>query len=647
MEELLNELIKKEGWTLHGKGPDRHIILYGEKFPYTHPCMIHLKIYRTSKNPEIKYLHMKAAHDYLWPGEVWHFWTEKRFRRHCGSWKFITHAGGASTTKSYDMGKLAVLWWLADPKHRAVVVASTTLEAIKGRIWGYILKMLNSISLSIPFKVFEGNSPKVLYMGEDRKKDPLHGMFAVAAQAPSSSGKSSSVEDQKIRNWIGRHPDNGLLVILDEATDLPVSILNAVSNLDAKGWFQMHSIGNSASKDDLHGALATPKNGWKSIDPFKDDEWETQQPDGLCLFYSCYASPAILEKDPVLRAKYETIFRSAEAVREQEIRLGKTSNNFYRFVLGFWQDRSLEEKVLSENFLEKYLVRSKTEWLGLRPLNMVGGLDSAFSTGGDKCILRLAQLGVAANGQVVLDYKDTTLLFELKIEADSLDPTEMQIAKQALKILRAYRVPLDQVCIDSNGQGRALGSVLHLLALQSTPEEKRQFDFGMAQPLKIYSVRRGQKSVNSFDVIIKTAHELWFTLRDYIQNMQIKGLDNVTVEQLQFRKVSFIGKNNEAILETKQEFKARMQAKNPKLAHSPDEADGAALALQAAIVKFQFYPGQMIEIPRPQTFEDMKMYLHQEEVRMVSEKEASEEAPPAADFSGDITLVAEYSRDFN
>lgn len=55
----------------------------------------------------------------------------------------------------------------------------------------------------------------------------------------------------------------------------------------------------------------------------------------------------------------------------------------------------------------------------------------------------------------------------------------------------------------------------------------------------------------------------------------------------------------------------------------------------------------MIEIPRPQTFEDMKMYLHQEEVRMVSEKEASEEAPPAADFSGDITLVAEYSRDFN
>lgn len=507
-------------------------------------------------------------HDLLWPRELWHYWTEERFRAHCEGHKFITLAGGASTSKSYDSGKLATLFWLSGPHKRTVVVASTTLDSLTGRIWGYITNFMNTLDIPVQHRYYSSKPPRILF----HPKDTIHGMFAVAAKRGDS--------EASIREWIGRHPKEALLVILDEGTDMPPAILGAVANLDTAPWFQLMCIGNSSSRFDLHGILSTPKVGWDKIDPKVDKKWETTQENGICMFFSCHDSPAIHETDPVRKAKLGHFLITAEEIEQKGKVLGFDSESFYRFVLGYWKDGSTDETVISDKFLGEFRVKQLAEWSGIYPLSMVAGLDPAFSVGGDNCVLRLAVLGHTVDGDIVLDYRKDRLLFYIEISRLSEDSAEIQIAKQVLKILEDFRIPLSAMAIDANGQGRALGEVIRLQA-KSTE-----------MPIKIYSTRGGSGVKNSFDVTIKTSMDLWGAFRDYIQTDQIRGLDDTTIAQLTTRMVNQNEKTGKMQLELKREYRIRMGAISPILAKSPDEADAAVLALQAAIMKYGFTPQQ-------------------------------------------------------
>lgn len=612
----IDGLIAKEGWSIIKEGRDEYIIAYGQKFPKTHPLAVHLKLYRTEKNPELKFIHMKAAHDYLWPEAVWHYWTERRFREHCKAWKYISYAGGASTGKSYDAAKIALLFWLANPKGRAVIVASTTLESLNARIWGYCTKLLHEAAVKLPYIMMRGAPPKILF---DRN-DTIHGMFCLAAKQGD--------DDKAISSVIGRHPNEGLMIILDEATDTPPAILKALPNLESGvEIFQCMAIGNSLSKFDLHGAISTPKAGWATIDAAKDVQWETTQKHGTCLFFSCYESPAILDPSPETRAKLARFLITQEQITEKEKLYGKDSDAFYRFVLGFWRLDSTDDTIISKQFISDFSVFDRAQWSGIHPLHVVAGLDPAFSTGGDQCILRLAILGQATNGQIVLDFRGDEFVFKIAISATSEKSADLQIADQVLKILSDFNVGLQDLCVDANGQGRALGEVLRLRAKS------------IQAPIKIYSTAGGNKQVRSFDVVIKTNHELWFAFREFIQHGQIKGLDRTAVMQLTTRKVLI--KGGKQYLEAKKDYKTRMGAVAPSLAHSPDEADACSLALQVAMQNYGFTPGQRQDDMRARSFEHEKFWVFNQ-IRKVEEQQRvveEENAPPVADFLGDVADI--------
>lgn len=522
---------------------------------------------------------MKAAHDYLWPDPlVWNFWTERRFRHHCKDWQFISMAGGSHIAKSYDAAKIALLYWLADPEHRGIIVASTTLAGMERRIWGYILKFLKSAAIQLPYHYKQTPNPKITYRKDELKKagearDTLHGMMAIAAKRGDSS--------EAIANWIGTHPDNGMLVVLDECTNMPTAILDAIPNLDtAKGGFQLIGIANSDSKYDLHGMLSTPKVGWNNIDPYRDHTWETTQHKGVCLFFSCYESPAIMEQDPVKKAALSKVFITQEKLERKEQNPGKDSEGFWRFTLGFWKSSAVDNTVISEPFLKDYKIGKDTEWSGLYPLKICAGLDPAFSTGGDNCVLRLAYLGVDIMGNVVLDFKRETLLFKIPIAPNSGSSAESQIATKVLSILNQHGATLANLCIDASGAGRGLAEILKLTANS------------LFTPKKIFTIRHGRQRTEEEGVFVKTNYELWFGFRDFIQKAQIRGLDDITLMQLTTRLVEIDPNSKRQTLENKLEYRQRMKGVQPELAHSPDEADAAALCLQSAILNFGFYPGE-------------------------------------------------------
>ena len=79
-------------------------------------------------------------------------------------------------------------------------------------------------------------------------KDTIHGMFAVAAR--------QGEDERVISTWLGRHPDEAIMVVLDESTDMPPALVKALPNLESGvELFQCLAIGNSLSKFDLHGEI--------------------------------------------------------------------------------------------------------------------------------------------------------------------------------------------------------------------------------------------------------------------------------------------------------------------------------------------------------------------------------------------------------
>lgn len=610
------ELCKFEGWEVD-KGQDGSpcILAEGRQFPIAHPFAIHSKIYRTDTNPDTKYMHLKRMHDILWPKyiDTWNYWDERRFREHCKPWKYVSYAGGASCGKSHLAARLALLYWLAAPAKRTVLVASTSLESLNSRIFGYVVRFLYEIELNLPFEYRRGNPPKILFNSNDK----VHGIYAVAAKQGD--------DDRAIRDIIGRHPDEGLMVILDESTDMPDSLLSALPNLQAGDiHFQLTAIGNSKSKNDLHGALSTPKDGWKSVDPMKDIQWETTQKDGTCLFFSCYESPAIHEPDPVKRRLLSKFLVTREQINSKEKLYGSDSEAFMRFVLGYWRIGSDDDTVISPLFLKEFGVRKTAEWGGYDDLVLVAGLDVAYSTGGDDCLLRLAVLGQDVQGRVLLDFRKEELIYKIDISAMAGVASEIQIAEQVIAILNKYNVTLDRLAVDATGQGRAISSVIQLKA-QST-----------YTPIKIYSVKHGKAKETPFDIVVKSTLDLWTDIRDFIQTDQLRGIDEETLLQLTSRLIVPVGTTGRYTLENKPTYKARMNNINSTLAHSPDRADALSLCLQAAKIRMGFVPGQKREVTRDSSHILDKLYALQDEVRGEAIMNGGAEVIPVASFSGDM-----------
>lgn len=585
------DLCRKAGFTVEKK----IVYAYGKEYPLVEPVSIHLHAYRTHISHQTRYDAMYAAFAMLWPKQVptYNYWMERIFWEHCNhETEFISLAAGGGIGKTHTAGYVGSIFWLSNPRQNTVVVTSTTLNALLGKILGYTLTSLRSISISSPFK-FKTSPPPCIVPIPD--PDFKHGIFGVAVK--------QGTDQEAIKEIIGRHPIHSFLLILDEAPYMPVGVLGALSNLKKalQGRFQAIGIGNPLGTDDLHGIISTPKNGWDSVN-INTPRWETTQPKGVCLYFNPYDSPAIHEQDPEKKKLLSKLLPTAEKLAEAERDEGKESDEFYRMTLGFWRNVSTNKTIVSEAFLKDYDPTKPAEFSGKHPLAIVAGLDPAFSVGGDKCILRLAVLGHHVNGKMVLDYRGPQFVFNIPILARTGKSAELQIADQVIEICKKYGVPLNTLCVDASGAGRALADVLQLRSN------------GSLTPTKIFSTnisKKHGKDITRLDEVISSAHEMWFKGREFISHQQVHGLDPLAYGQLHTRLV--IEKGGKKELENKYDYRQRMSKISGVFGRSPDEADAAMLCLQSAILHYGFYPGQTKEMTRYKDNDSMRFDIAKRE----------------------------------
>jgi len=639
-------LIQAEGWTLY-KNPKKGKDPYLVKTPYEddigplkakHPAFLHLEIYAKHKLPSVKFQHLKKARDIFWPDKIWHDWTKRRYEAHCQGYNFITQAGGGSKGKSHDWAEIAVLFYFSNPLENNVTVASTTLASLKGRIWGYITEMVRTMAVQPQYTYTSSPTPQILpVINKDNlkasgrgkiDKDTLHGMFAVAAKVGDSY--------QVISTWIGKHPKNKILLVLDEGTEMPISILDAVPNLNSHPEkFQLAAIGNSRSTQDLHGLLSTPANGWDSVS-IDLDEWKTTQNNGICQYFNPYRCPAIIDPDPVRRKLLSKFLIGEDNLKQKELDLGTDSENFYRMVLGFWKSMSTEDTTVSDKFLKDFSPRKKVQWSGYYPIHRVAGFDFAISQDGDNPLLRIANVGHDLDGTVKVDFAGESSIFKLQMLAIADKSFELQLADQIIEILMRYGVTLNNLAIDITGQGRAIGEVIRLR------NEQKGYPLGIGFPLKIYSMSQHNKTKrkeSAFDIVPMSVHELYTDIRTYIEKDSIRGLDEVTIRQLTNRQI--IRKNDKSMLESKKDYKKRMAAIGQ--AHSPDEADASALAIQVVKQRLGIMPGTIWKTPDS---EKAQGYLDKVHAMSAQQQVVVRAAPvmPKVSFSRGLESYAKFRR---
>lgn len=593
-DDLIN-LATREGFEVEPTPEGTHRVhAYGKIYTLSDPASLYLKIYRDNrKNPQIMFTCMKRVHDFLWPQyiDTWNHWTERRFQAHCEGYKVVVYAGGAAIGKSLDAAKIDLIYYLTDPLSISCVITSTTLRSVQSRIWGYVVKLLRDSKLPLPLKYFSSMPPSVRYVGQN---DQIHGMYAAAIKQGD--------DERTIGDVIGRHPDYGLNATIDESTSVESAIIKAIPNWEqGVEEFRLKAIGNSRSKNDLHGALATPKNGWDSVKPERDWVWETKQEGGICLYFYPWDSPAILEKDPVRKEKLSKFLVTKELIEKNEKKYGKDSESFMRFTLGWWPEETLDDITITEKFLSEHEVTERAEWSGYYPLAICAGLDPAFQLGGTGCVLRLAVYGQDVNGKLLLDFKGEELLHRIELRPNMKISAEQQLADRVLEILAKYGCPLRNVCMDATGIGRALGGLIHVVSREPDP------------PIRIVSARTAglntsgrKKNVTDPHILVMSPSDLWLQFRAFVQHGHIRGLDSNTITQVTHRLIN-TKPNGKMVLETKEEYKTRMATIDPSQARSPDEADAVMLTLQAAIYTLGLRPG--LERPLP-NFGNNELLFH-------------------------------------
>src|SRR5687767_8835225 len=119
--QTLRELCLLEGWELTQHG----IRVNGENLPLAHPFQVYLKLYREAATPVDKLRYFQRTHDLLWPQMVLtnNAWQERIFKGHCDNWSQIVLAAGAGAGKSLSAAKVALIFWLSDPKRNAVIIS--------------------------------------------------------------------------------------------------------------------------------------------------------------------------------------------------------------------------------------------------------------------------------------------------------------------------------------------------------------------------------------------------------------------------------------------------------------------------------------------------------------------------------------------
>lgn len=476
--------------------------------------------------------HRRNAIKILWPwvDKYWHEWNDLCLWAWC-NYDEISTTGCAAAHKTFTFTLLAILEWLAKPTHTGVMLTSTTIGALRGRIWSEMKKFYDQSAIPFGYNVVDSMQKIQFKQGEDK--------FAIRGIAVNSGEIEKTVG-----NLQGNHPER-MIVIVDEAAQTPEAIFTARANLSAgTTFYRFVAIANASDQYDAHGKFSEPKEGWSTIS-VDSESWETRT--GVCLHFDGLKSPNVR-----LGKQYYPRLFSQETIDKNRNDFGENSLEWWMYVRGFWPPRGVRDTVLDASTIEEGKAREKVLWEGSRIRNMAA-LDPAFTTGGDRCIYYPAKAGNFADGKLGLELLPPV---HIQLVASATYPVNYQIADRVAELNVEYGVYWEDFSMDSTS-----ASGLVDIISQKYSSEFRKVSFGGAPtdgPISIDDRREAKK------VYGNRVTQIWFCVNRLVLAGRIRGMAMETAKEFCSRK--YVLKNEKTVVESKGEMKKRTGGVSPDLA---------------------------------------------------------------------------------
>lgn len=295
----------------------------------------------------------------------------------------VVFAGAASISKSFAGGLWILGDWQSTPHATSSWVATTSLQASEDRIWGIIAKLHREAK--VPIGKLVDYRHMIVWSGAafDESKDYK---AAIKALAFATGG-----EGQKAVATTRGRKNARVRLGMDELPEMEQLCLMTKSNLTANNDAVFFGIGNPSAEDNPHTKWCLPKgcDNFDSVGP-EMEEWETQT--GKCIYFNGKKSPNMQApaNEPV---PFPFLLDRKKIARMLEQNYGdENAVDFMRNAVGWWPKTGFIQTILSEAVINSANTEEEPPW-DFNDITMLGGFDTAFTEGGDRCVLSVGRQG--------------------------------------------------------------------------------------------------------------------------------------------------------------------------------------------------------------------------------------------------------------
>lgn len=506
-----------------------------------------------------KYQHARNAVDLLWnsdsknPGFIWTPEAEKMTLEACRN-KYLGICGASSCGKSHWAGMWALLNFYAAPTKTMVLVTSTSITAAKQRVWGSVQNLWNKLPVHYRKMAKMVGSNGILRYNEvddDKAQTDTRGITLVAAEAKQ--------DKDAVQKLIGRKQER-MFLLLDEHADISKSTNTAAkSNLVNNPEFQCVSMANPKDTFDAFGDFCKPLEGWSSINE-TSMEWKIRN--GKVIRFD-----ALFSTNYITGVQKYSFQPSRETIEEAREEFGENSMAFYRMYRGFFPPTGSTDSIYNAIDLMA-CPQTRPEWGKIQP-QRCAGLDVSFTSGGDKTILTILEVGYDKEGKHVVDFIAAESLKENIMLKD--ETRTLQICAQVKALLEKHKVPFRNFAYDSTGGGAPFGDALALV-LGSRELLPVQFA-GKASD----RCGRGTDRRPAHERYDSKMSEIWYQGVEFVRGKQIHRLPDDIMSQMTQRTYR-LGARGRVVVLPKSEMKLTA-------GRSPDAAESFFLALEAACAR--------------------------------------------------------------
>lgn len=478
----------------------------------------------------------------LWPWMIQNQQTDRIWSA-LDKYPYLAIMGHASASKTFTCAAWFLLDWWSRSKETALMITAATLKSMDRTVWSDMKTLMTKTS--VPMHGILIDSKRVI---KHSQADDKNAISAVAAESDDAQSKIQGVHTKFVR------------VLVDEADNkLSQSVWGAISNLGSSGELRVVALANPVDRLTEFGMHVEPKDGWGSINPELDDEWDSRMGwhvlrlDGL-------KSPNIIAGQDLF--PFLLTNNGLSKIREEK---GEQSREWWSYVRAWYPKEGSIQAVFSNEIIEK--ARNKIIWYA--DTTPIASCDPAFE-GGDACVVCLGRMGRLAS-----DPRKTGIEVSqfIKIKRKQTDkPISIDFGDQILAILKNHNVLPENFAIDCTGNALGMSDhIQHIWKASTLP-----VNFGGAATDMMITTEDTKKASDRFDRFVS---ELWYVAREWMRLglIHIVNMPRDLSIELEGRLYDIHTKGKIRV-ETKKEMKGRRLS-------SPDCSDSLCLLVHLARVR--------------------------------------------------------------